>query len=92
VSVPTPQAAPELDRRLQDILDFERDLWKHPGPKDRAVRERFGVSLTRYHHMLNRALDLPQSLAYDPMLVRRLRRLRDARRRRRFARQFGVEL
>jgi Protein of unknown function (DUF3263) len=93
VSVPTPrQAAPELDRRLQDILDFERDWWKHPGPKDPAVRECFGVSLTRYHHMLNRALDLPQSLAYDPMLVRRLRRLRDARRRRRFARQFGVEL
>jgi hypothetical protein len=92
VSVPIPQAAAELDQRLQDVLDFEREWWKHPGPKERAVRERFGVSLARYHHLLNRALDLPQALSYDPMLVRRLRRLREARRRKRFARQLGFEL
>ncbi|HKZ75636.1 MAG TPA: DUF3263 domain-containing protein [Actinomycetota bacterium] len=92
MSAPPPEAAPELDPRLRDILDFERAWWKHPGPKERAVRERFGLSPARYHQLLNRAVDLPESLAYDPMLVRRLRRLREARRRKRFARQLGFEL
>ena len=92
MSAPPPEAAPELHPRLRDILDFERAWWKHPGPKERAVRERFGLSPARYHQLLNRAVDLPEALAYDPMLVRRLRRLREARRRKRFARQLGFEL
>jgi len=92
VSAPPPEAALELDPRLRDILDFERAWWKHPGPKERAVRERFGLSPARYHQLLNRAVDLPEALAYDPMLVRRLRRLRETRRRKRFARQLGFEL
>ena len=92
MSAPPPEAALELDPRLRDILDFERAWWKHPGPKERAVRERFGLSPARYHQLLNRAVDLPEALAYDPMLVRRLRRLREARRRKRFARQLGFEL
>ncbi|HEX9717075.1 MAG TPA: DUF3263 domain-containing protein [Actinomycetota bacterium] len=92
MSAPPPEAALELDPRLRDILDFERAWWKHPGPKERAVRERFGLSPARYHQLLNRAVDLPEALAYDPMLVRRLRRLRETRRRKRFARQLGFEL
>lgn len=92
MSAPPPEAARELEPRLRDILDFERAWWKHPGPKERAVRERFGLSPARYHQLLNRAVDLPEALAYDPMLVRRLRRLREARRRKRFARQLGFEL
>lgn len=81
-----------LDERSRDILDFERDWWKHPAPKDRAVRERFGLSAARYHQLLNRTIDRPEALAYDPMLVRRLRRLREARRRKRYARRLGLEL
>ena len=92
MSAPPPEAALELDPRLRDVLDFERAWWKHPGPKERAVRERFGLSPARYHQLLNRAVDLPEALAYDPMLIRRLRRLREARRRKRFARQLGFEL
>ncbi len=91
MSEPTPQAAPELDERLRAVLDFEREWWKHPGPKARAVRERFGLSPARYHYLLNRAIDMPEALSYDPMLVRRLRRLREARRQKRFVRQFGFE-
>ncbi len=82
----------ELDDRLRAILDFEREWWKHPGPKERAIREGFGLSPARYHQLLNRAIDLPEALAYDPMLVRRLRRLREERRRKRFARRLGLEL
>lgn len=92
MSAPPPEAASELDPRHRDVLDFERAWWKHPGPKERAVRERFGLSPARYHQLLNRAVDLPEALAYDPMLVRRLRRLREARRRKRFARQLGFKL
>jgi hypothetical protein len=80
---------PGLDARTREILDFERGWWLEPGPKERRIRERFGVSATRYHQLLGRAIDRPEALAYDPMLVRRLRRLRDERRRKRYARRLG---
>jgi Protein of unknown function (DUF3263) len=89
-----PQSLPgagALDERLRAILDFEREWWKFPGPKQRAIRERFGVSSARYHQLLNGLMDRPEALAYDPMLVRRLRRLREARRRKRFAQRLGLE-
>ena len=77
--------------RLSDsdlaILEFEREWWRHRIPKDRAVRERLGLSGTRYHQLLNSLIDRPDALAYDPMLVGRLRRLREARRRARAARR-----
>lgn len=83
--------APELDDRSKRILDFEREAWRLDVPKARAIRERFGFSPTRYHQLLHRAVDHPGALAYDPMLVRRVRRLREARRRRRVAGRLGIE-
>lgn len=71
----------------QQIIDFERGWWKVTGRKERVVRERFGLSPARYYQALNRLIEQPEALEYDPMLVRRLRRLRDARRRKRFARR-----
>jgi hypothetical protein len=85
-------AAQPLDQRLRDVLDFERESWKLEIPKERAIRQRFGFSAARYHQLLGRALELPQALEYDPMLVRRLHRVRDARRRRRVAGRLGVRL
>lgn len=79
-----------LDERTRAILDFEREAWRLQVAKQRAIRERFGFSSTRYHQLLHRAIDRPEALAYDPMLVRRLRRLRDERRRRRVAGRLGV--
>jgi hypothetical protein len=87
---PTPE--PDLDERTIAILDFERESWKLTVAKERAIRERFGFSPTRYHQLLHRALDSSAALAYDPMLVRRLRRLRAARRRRRVAGQLGIRV
>jgi hypothetical protein len=81
-----------LDDRARELLDFERESWKLTVSKERAIRERFGFSSTRYHQLLNRAVDLPDALAYDPMLVRRLRRLRERRRRRRAAGRLGLRL
>lgn len=81
---------PPLDESARELLDFERESWKLDVTKERAIRERFGFSPTRYHQVLNRTVDLPAALAYDPMLVRRLRRIRDLRRRKRVSEQLGV--
>jgi hypothetical protein len=66
----------ELDLR---ILTFERRWWRHAGAKERAVRDEFGISPTRYYQALNALLDRPEALRHDPVLVQRLRRLREAR-------------
>ena len=82
----------QIDERSAEILDFEREWWQHAGPKERMIRDRFGISAARYHQLLNRIVDRPEALTYDPMLVRRLRRLREARRRKRYARRLGLEV
>jgi Protein of unknown function (DUF3263) len=82
----------ELDDRSRQILDLEREAWRLTVSKERAIRERFALSTTRYHQLLTRILDDPAALAYDPMTVRRLRRVREARRRRRVADRLGVHL
>lgn len=82
--------APELDERARAVLDFERSWWQEGGSKERLIRERFAISATRYQQLLMRAIDLPEALRYDPMLVRRLRRLRESRRRKRLARRLGL--
>ncbi len=69
----------------QELLEFERTWRAASRPKDIAVRERFGLSPARYHQQLHRVLDRPEALQFDPVLVRRLRRLREARRTARFA-------
>jgi Protein of unknown function (DUF3263) len=76
---------PPIERvpRADALLGFERS-WRGFGvPKARAIRERLGVSPTRYHQLLNAALDVPEVLELDPTLVLRLRRLRETRRSRR---------
>lgn len=62
------------------ILDFEGGgRWKYAGAKEQAVRERFDISSTIYYQRLNAIIGKPAALAYDPLLVKRLLRLRDAR-------------
>jgi hypothetical protein len=80
-----------LEDRERDILDFEREWWKFAGAKEEAIRERFDLSSTRYYQLLNELIDSDRALAYDPMLVKRLRRMRAARRRQRAARRRRVE-
>jgi hypothetical protein len=80
-----------LDERSTRILDFERDWWLQAGPKERAIRAQFGYSAARYYQLLNRLIDTPEAMGYDPMLVKRLRRLRAARRKQRFARHLGLQ-
>ena len=91
-SDPASEPALALDERSREVLDFEREAWKLTVPKQRAIRERFGFSPSRYHQLLHRIIDRPEAVAYDPMLVRRLRRVRAVRRRSRTASGLGVRV
>jgi len=61
------------------ILDFERQWWKYAGIKDSAIRELFNLSAKQYYELLNNLIDRPDALAASPLLIKRLRRLREAR-------------
>lgn len=80
-----------LTPRDQQILDFERQWWKYEGSKEAAVREQFDMGPTRYYQRLNQLIDSVAALEYDPMLVKRLRRLRSSRQRARSARRLGFD-
>ncbi len=79
----------ELSERSRDIVDFER-IWRAlPGTKAASIRDRFGLSDSRYYQILNEVLDEPGVAAYDPLVVKRLRRRRERLRRARFESQYG---
>lgn len=82
----------EFGEREKKILEFERNWWKYSGAKERAIRELFEFSATRYYNLLNEIIDMPEALAHDPILVKRLQRLRAFRQRQRMARRLGIHL
>ena len=87
------QPGPEqLGRRDLAMLEFERRWWRLAGSKEEAIRKEFDVSATRYFQLLNTLIDRPEALAQDPMLVKRLRRMRDSRQKARAARNLGMRL
>ena len=81
-----------LSERDREILAFERQWWKYAGAKESAIRDLFGMSATRYYQVLNALIDRPEALVADPMLVKRLRRLRATRQRTRSARRLGMDV
>jgi Protein of unknown function (DUF3263) len=86
------RAAEALSERDREILGFERQWWKYAGAKEHAIREKFDMSATRYYQVLNALIDAEAAMAFDPLLVKRLRRLRSARQRARSARRLGFEV
>jgi hypothetical protein len=82
----------ELTQRDKEILEFERQWWKYSGAKEQAIRELFGMSATRYYQVLNALVDHPGAMSFDPMLIKRLQRMRNARARNRSARKLGIQL
>ena len=76
--------------RDREIIAFERQWWKYAGSKETAIRELFDMSATRYYQVLNGLIDDPAAIAHDPMLMKRLARLRASRQRARSARRLGV--
>ncbi|MFH8467445.1 DUF3263 domain-containing protein [Streptomyces sp. NPDC017991] len=62
------------------VLALEGRGWEAPGAKERAIREELGIAPVRYYQLLNALLDAERALAYDPVTVNRLRRVREVRR------------
>jgi hypothetical protein len=85
-ATPEESPFPSLTDRDRAILDFERDWWQHPGSKEDSIRQEFGLSGARYYQVLGGLLSSEAAVAYDPMLVKRLQRLKEERRRSRQAR------
>ncbi|MEV8409534.1 DUF3263 domain-containing protein [Streptomyces niveus] len=75
-----PAGRSELTERDRAGLAVERRSWPGPGAKERVIRERLGISPTRYYQLLGALIDDELALAHDPVTVNRLRRIRDARR------------
>ena len=73
-----------LSERERAILDFERSWWQQAGRKEDAIKERFGFSSSRYRELLAALIDRSEAEDFDTLLVRRLRRARDLRRRARY--------
>lgn len=82
-------ASPQLSEREQSILAFERHWWRFSGAKEQSIRAEFDITPAVYHQLLNALLDDPRALEFDPILIRRLLRLRAARHSARTARREG---
>lgn len=82
----------QLTDTEKSILDLERQWWKFAGAKEARIRTDFDMTSTRYYQVLNALIDRPAALAHDPLLVRRLRRLRAARAHQRSARRLEFQV
>lgn len=80
MSDPAPTVLPVLDDLGRDLLAFERLTWRFAGSKEAAIRERWGWTATEYYRRLDQLIKRPEALATEPVLVKRLRRLREQRR------------
>jgi hypothetical protein len=74
----SPSEAP-LDDLAMRVLAFESRSWQQSGTKAEGIRDEFGISAPRYYRILGELIDSPAALRHDPMLVKRLLRLREAR-------------
>jgi hypothetical protein len=72
--------AAELDAGDLAILRFADGWWRNAAAKEQAIRERFGMTPIRFYQQLTRVIELPAAAATEPLLVARLKRIRDARR------------
>ena len=61
------------------ILELERSWWRFAGAKESAIKELFDLTPPAYYQALNNLIDRDDALLAQPMLVKRLRRLREAR-------------
>ena len=77
----------QLSQRDRAILDFEQSWWKSATPRDQAVREQFQLTESEYAEVLNQLVASEAALLAEPLLIRRLRRLRDRRRQQHIARR-----
>ncbi len=80
----------ELTDQQTAILAFEGSWWTYADSKEQSIATLFGLSAGNYYLLLNALLDEPAADAAAPLVVRRLRRIRDSRLRARSARRAVV--
>lgn len=73
-----------LSERDRAILEFEGSWWTGTDSKEAAIKARLGLSASRYRQILAGLIDSEEAASAAPLLIRRLRRDRDRRRRARF--------
>jgi hypothetical protein len=74
------------------MLDFERQWWRYAGAKESAIKELFDLTPPAYYQMLNNLIDREDALTAEPILVKRLRRLRESRTAARSSTRLGFNL
>ena len=74
------------------MLDFERQWWRYAGAKESAIKELFDLTPHAYYQMLNNLIDREDALIAEPILVKRLRRLRESRTAARSSTRLGFNL
>ena len=74
------------------LLEFERNWWRHAGTKESAVKQLFNLTPPAYYQLLNNLIDKEAALMAQPILVKRLRRIRDARATARSSSKLGFNL
>jgi len=74
------------------MLEFERSWWRHAGVKESSIKELFNLTPPAYYQLLNNLIDREVAVMAEPILVNRLRRLRDARTQARSSSKLGFTL
>lgn len=73
-----------LSKTEMQLIEFERTWWADDQPKDAAIADQFSLTTAEYYEQLHALIDSDEALQHDPLVVRRLRRMRDRRRKERF--------
>jgi len=74
------------------MLEFERSWWRHAGVKESSIKELFNLTPPAYYQLLNNLIDREAAVMAEPILVKRLRRLRDSRTQARSSSKLGFTL
>ena len=84
------QSVSFLTAQDEALLDFEASWWRADRPKDEEIRARFNMTTPRYYQQINALIDRPEAMVYSPLLVKRLRRMREQRQSARSAARLSV--
>ena len=89
VSDPANAGLSELEIKM---LEFERTWWRHSGAKESSIKELFNLTPPAYYQMLNNLIDREAALMAEPLLVKRLLRVRQQRTAARSSSKLGFTL
>ncbi len=90
--MPINDSADGLSELEIKMLEFERTWWRHAGAKESSIKELFNLTPPAYYQLLNNLIDRPAALMAEPLLVKRLLRLREQRTSSRSSSRLGFSL